>query len=270
MIGLVLGETQLGSLIINKLNKLKIKYTIIDISKKNIYKKKKNSYSVSIGQLGKAIYILKKFKCKKIIFAGTVSRPNFANTKFDLKALYYLPRIIKSSKKGDSYIIKEVSKIFKKENLKIIKQTYFNPELVIKKGNHTRLKPSVVNKKDIIIGAKKIRELKIDNIGQAVVVLKGNIIAIEDQNGTDSMLNKTYKILKKYSKKNIREGILIKFPKSNQDLKIDLPTIGINTIRKCHKIGLKGIALKANQSIFLDKSKSIALSNKYKMFICAI
>jgi hypothetical protein len=84
------------------------------------------------------------------------------------------------------------------------------------------------------------------------------------------MLNRAHKILKKFPKKNKRDGVLIKLPKSNQDLKIDLPTIGINTINKCQKIGLKGIALKANQSIFLDKSKSIALSNKHKMFICAV
>jgi len=66
MIGLVLGETQLGNLIIKKLKLLKKKFVIIDISKKKIFKKNKNSFSLSIGQLGKAISILKKHKCKKI------------------------------------------------------------------------------------------------------------------------------------------------------------------------------------------------------------
>ena len=66
MIGLVLGETKLGSLIIKKLKNLNIKYTIIDISKKKIFKKYKYSYQLSIGQIGKAISILKKRNCKKI------------------------------------------------------------------------------------------------------------------------------------------------------------------------------------------------------------
>ena len=65
MIGLVLGETQLGSIIIKKLRSLKKKYIIIDITKKKIFKKHKNSFSISVGQLGKAILILKKHKCKK-------------------------------------------------------------------------------------------------------------------------------------------------------------------------------------------------------------
>ena len=74
--------------------------------------------------MGKAISILKKYKCKKIIFAGKVFTPNFTNTKFDFKALYYLPRIIKEAKKGDASIIKIIINIFKKEGFKIISSTF--------------------------------------------------------------------------------------------------------------------------------------------------
>ena len=112
MIGLILGETQLGNLILKKLKLLKIKFLIIDISKKKIFKRNKNSFSLSIGQIGKTISILKKYKCKKIIFAGKVKKPNFSKTKFDFKALYHLPKIIKSSKKGDASIIKTIIDIF--------------------------------------------------------------------------------------------------------------------------------------------------------------
>ncbi len=85
MIGLVLGDTQLGSLIINKIKSLNKKCIIIDISKKKIFKKYKNVFPLSIGQLGKAILILKKYKCKKIIFAGKVSTPNFSAESISLK-----------------------------------------------------------------------------------------------------------------------------------------------------------------------------------------
>ena len=76
MIGLILGETQFGYLIIKKLKSNKKNFIILDISGKNIYKKYKNSYNLSLGQLGKAISLLKKNKCKKIIFAGRVKKPN--------------------------------------------------------------------------------------------------------------------------------------------------------------------------------------------------
>ena len=269
MIGLILGDTQIGVLIIKKLKSLKKNYTIIDISKKKIFKKSKNSHAISIGQLGKAIKILKVNKCKNVIFAGRVMRPSFVSTKFDLKALYYLPKIIKGSKKGDAYIIKEIIKIFNKEKIKVISQIHFNPELSLKNGTYTKQKIDSLSKKNIIIGKRVINDLKDNNVGQAVVISDNRIISIEDQNGTDFMLSKAEKILKGLNKKNKREGILLKFPKTNQDLRIDLPTVGIKTIRKCSKIGLKGIVLKSKKNILLDKNKVIKYANKNKMFITA-
>jgi len=270
MIGLILGDTQLGKVIINKLKLLKIKFLIIDISKKKIFKKNQNSHPLSIGQIGKAISILKKNRCKKIIFAGKVNRPKFSKVKFDLKALYYLPKIIKGSKKGDASILKIIIKIFKKEGFKIINSTFFNPELVLKKGNYTKIKPNNLNKKDISKGKNIITDLKESNIGQAVVVRNGYVVAIESADGTDAMLHRASILLKRFILGKKKEGILLKFPKRNQDLRIDLPTVGIKTINRCEKIGLKGIVVKANQNIFLDKSKCINLANRKKMFISAV
>ena len=80
------------------------------LKKQELFKKVKNSHSVSIGQFGKIIKILKDNKCKKVLFAGKVEKPNFSKLKLDLKGIYYIPRIIKSSKLGDAAILKEVIK----------------------------------------------------------------------------------------------------------------------------------------------------------------
>lgn len=270
MIGLILGDTQLGKIIVRRIKLLKIKFIIIDISKKNIFKKNKNSFALSIGQIGKAISIFKKNKCKKIIFAGRVNKPNFSKVKFDLKAMYYLPRIIKSLKKGDASLLKVIIKIFQKEGFKIIKSTFFNPELVLKKGNYTKITPSNSNRKDILKGKNIVTDIKEHNIGQAVVVRKNHVIAIESSDGTDAMLNRASILISRFMPGRKKEGILLKFPKKNQDLRIDLPTVGIKTINKCAKIGLKGIVVKANQNIFLDRFKCIKKANKKGMFISAI
>ena len=270
MIGLVLGDTQLGSLIVKKLELLKKKFVIIDISKKKYLKKKDNSFSLSIGQLGKAISIFKKHKCKKIIFAGKVNTPNFLKIKLDFKALRNLPRILEASKKGDSTLIKEIIKIFRKEGFKVINSTFFNPELLLKKGTCTKIKPNSLDTKDALKGKSIINDLSSPNAGQGVVIRNGHVIAIEGIDGTDAMLNRANTFLKRLTSKKNKEGVLIKFPKKNQDLRIDLPTIGFKTIKKCLKIGLKGIAVKANQNIFIDRLRCINLANKHKMFICAI
>ena len=103
-----------------------------------------------------------------------------------------------------------------------------------------------------------------------MVIRNSYVITIEGPDGTDTMLKRANILFKRFSYKNKRQGILLKFPKRNQDLRVDLPTVGIKTIKKCIKIGLKGIVVKANQNIFLDRSKCINLANKNRMFICAI
>ena len=95
MIGLVLGDTHIGNEIIKGLKKYKKKFIIIDISKSKKFKNFNNSFPLSIGQLGKCISILKKNKCKEVLFAGRVNPPNFKKIKFDFKAIYHLPKIIK-------------------------------------------------------------------------------------------------------------------------------------------------------------------------------
>ena len=250
MIGLVLGETQLGNLIIKKLKLLKKNFLIIDISKRKIFKKNKNFFPLSIGQLGKAVTILKKKKCKKIIFAGKVTTPDFSKTKFDFKALYYLPKIIKGAKKDDASIIKVVIEIFEKEGFKVISSTFFNPELLLKKGNYTKIEADLLSKKDMSRGKDIINDLGRRGIGQGVVIRNSHVVTIEGPDGTDAMLKKATILLRRFPYKNKRQGILLKFPKRNQDLRVDLPTVGIKTIKKCIKIGLKGIVVKADQNIF--------------------
>ena len=119
-------------------------------------------------------------------------------------------------------------------------------------------------------GKSIITDLDRRDIGQGVVIRNSHVITIEGPGGTDIMLKRAGVLLKRLSYKNKKQGILLKFPKQNQDLRVDLPTVGIKTVKKCSKIGLKGIFVKENQNIFLNRSKCINLANKNKMFICAI
>ena len=118
MIGLIFGETEFPKYILKKIRK-KFRYLIIDLTKKKIFSKNKNSYSVSIGQFGKIISILKSANCKKVLFAGKVSKPNFKSLRLDLKGIYYMPKIIKSSKLGDAAILKQIIEILKKKKFKL-------------------------------------------------------------------------------------------------------------------------------------------------------
>ena len=133
MLGLILGETNFPLKILKKVKKKHIKYLIIDLTKKKNFKKDKNSYAVSIGQFGKIIKIFKKNKCRKVLFAGKVKKPNFSKLRLDFKGIYYIPRIVRSSKLGDAAILREIIKILKQEKIITLSSLTYNPELTLKK-----------------------------------------------------------------------------------------------------------------------------------------
>ena len=261
MIGLIFGETNFPIEILKKIKKRKLNYLIVDLSKSKKFKKDKKSYSVSIGEFGKIISILKDNSCKKVLFAGKVSKPNFSKLKLDLKGIYYMPRIIKASKIGDAAILKEIINILKQQSIKTISSISFNPELSLNRGNYSKTKPNKEDVKDIKKAINTLNKLGKYNFSQGTVVRNKKVIAIEGRDGTEKMLKKCK------SKKFRNNGVLVKFPKKKQDLRIDLPTVGLKTLKQCSMAGLKGIVLKNKQNIFLDKNKCLNWANKNKMFI---
>jgi DUF1009 family protein len=260
MIGLFLGTTDFPKLILKNLNKKKEKYFIIDLTNKNIFKKNNNSHNISIGQFGKILKLIDEKKCNKVLFAGKIDKPKLSSLRLDFKGFYYISRIIKAYKLGDAAILKELIKILAEHGVKVISSITFNPELTLIKGSYTKLKP---NKSDFISinkGIKSLEKLNSNNHVQGLVIKNSSIIAKETSKGTKKMLQLINK-----SKKS--QSILIKFPKKNQDLKVDLPTIGFDTLKDCKKSGVKGIVLKSKQNIFMDKKKSISFANKNNIFI---
>ena len=258
MIGLFLGDTDFPNIVLNKIKRKKKKYFIIDFSKNGKFKKDKNSYRISIGKFGEIINLIKEKKSNKVLFAGKIAKPKFSSLRLDLKGIYYMPSVIKAAKLGDAAIIKAIIKILNNEKIEVISSIYFNPELAVKKGNLTKLKPSLNDKKSINRGIKYLNKSNSLDHVQALVVKDNKIISKEDNRGTKKML---------YKSKNNYGGILIKYPKKRQDLRMDLPTIGLQTLKDCKKNGLKGIVLKSKKNIFLDKIKCIRFANKNKIFI---
>ena len=261
MIGLIFGDTNFPKEILKTIKKKRINYLIIDLSKNKIFKKDKKAYPVSIGQFGKIVNILKENNCKKVLFAGKVNKPTFSSLKLDLKGVYYIPRIIKASKLGDAAILKEIIKILAQNKIKTENSLKFNPELTLKKGNYSKFKPNREDQLDINKAIKILNSLRQYNFSQGVVVRGNKLVAIEGKSGTKKMLEKSR------HKKDKNLGVLVKFPKKKQDLRIDLPTIGLDTLIQSKNAGLKGVVIKNNQHVFLDKKKCIQYANKNKMFI---
>ena len=261
MIGLIFGDTDFPKEILKTVKKRKIKYLIIDLSKSKKFKKDRKSYSVSIGQFGKIINILKENNCKKVLFAGKVKKPNFSKLRLDFKGIYYIPRIVRSSKLGDAAILREIINILKQERISTISSLTYNPELTLKKGTYSKIKPNKEDNLDIKKAISTLSKLGKYTFSQGTVVRNNKVVAIEGKGGTEKMLKRSR------SKTQRNNGVLVKFPKKKQDLRIDLPTVGLKTLKQCKTVGLKGIVLKSKQNVFLERKKCISFANKNKMFI---
>ena len=263
MIGLFLGENNLPLEILKKLEKKKINYFIIDLTKKNKFKKNRNSFFINIGKFGEILNLIKSKKCKRVIFAGNIIKPKISKLKLDLKGLLYLPRIIKASKLGDAAILKSLIKILSENKIKVIKLNTFNPELTLKKGIYTKIKPTKDEKKEILKGVQTLKKINSYNHTQAAIVRNNKVISLEKRKGTKEMI-------RTISKNKNQKGILIKLPKLRQDLRVDLPTIGLETFKDCKKAGIKGVVIKSNQHIILNKNLSIKYANKNNLFLVSI
>ena len=263
MIGLFLGEKELPIEILKKIEKKKLNYFIIDLTKNNKFKKNKNSFFINIGKFGEILKLIKFKKCKKVIFAGNIIKPKISKLKLDLKGLMYIPRVIKAAKLGDAAILKVLIKILSENDIKVIKLNTFNPELTLKKGIYTKIKPSNLDKKEIFQGIKILKKINSYNHTQAAIIRNNKVISLEKRKGTKEMI-------KSIAKSKDKRGILIKLPKLKQDLRVDLPTIGLDTFKDCNNVGIKGIVVKSNQNIILNKKESIKYANRNKLFLIAI
>ena len=138
---------------------------------------------------------------------------------------------------------------------------FFSPELTLKKGIYTKIKPNKVDNADINKAILILNKLNKYNFSQGTVVRNNKLIAIEGRGGTQNLLKRAK------NKKFKNNGVLVKFPKKKQDLRVDLPTIGLETFKQTKAAGLKGIVVKSKQHVFLDKNECINFANKNKMFI---
>jgi len=259
MIAIFSGTGDFPKEIINSLKKNNKKFIVLNITEKKI----NNSFKVQIGQFGKILKLLKDYNVREVIFAGYIKRPSLNKIKLDIKAISYLPSLIKAFKKGDGNILNLAKDILSQNKIKVIESHKYSKDLLLQK-NVTFKKPSKLDFSDAKKGKKILDNLsKFDN-AQGIVIDEGYIVAIEAAEGTDSMLKRVIKLNKNKKKKS---GVLIKFPKKNQNLKYDLPTIGLRTVKLCIQSKLNGIFLKKNQNIFLNQKKSIILSNKNNFFI---
>lgn len=219
---------------------------------------------IRIGQAGTGFKVLHEQNVQEIVMIGTIHRPSLADLVPDLRTTAFFARIgLKSV--GDDGILRALIKEIEAENMLVVGIHEVLPDLLVKEGVLTKHKPDKQALADIERGIEVAFELGKLDVGQSVIVQQGLVLGVEGIEGTDKLIQRCGE----YKRKGVG-GVLVKLRKPQQDMRIDLPTIGVKTVENMHAAGMRGIAVHAGNALIVDEEKVIALANKYSMFICGI
>lgn len=212
-----------------------------------------------IGMVRPIIEYFRKYDVKNIILAGGVKRPNFKAIKVDLMGSRLLARILKQKFLGDDKLLSIVTDFLEEKGFQVVSSYEI---LSAKKGVMTIMIPSEIDNTYIELGMKLLDSIGHLDVGQSVIVDNGYIIGIEAAEGTDNLIKRC-----SYLRKNSTGGVLVKMMKKGQDTRVDIPTIGSETIKNLANYGYKGVAIQKEKVIVVELEKTIELANKYGLFI---
>jgi len=223
---------------------------------------------ISIVQLAKLVRILKKHQTRNVVLAGGVAkRPNLRDLRLDWTTLKALPYIFKALKQGDDALLRAFIRIMEGYGFRIIGAHEIVPDLLTSKVKiFSRKKPDKSDRADIAAAAEAAKILGRLDIGQGAVAVRGRVVALEGAEGTDSMLDRV-RILRQAGKIPPKGGVLVKIKKPQQEMRADLPAIGLQTIENAHRAGLSGIAVEAGSSFIFDAEKVTEQADKYGLFL---
>jgi hypothetical protein len=226
---------------------------------------------VSLGEVGKALKLLRAHNCCEVLLAGKLARPKFSEIKLDAKAMLVAPRIIAASFKGDDALLRSVVDIFEREGLRAVGAAEAAPGLLAPPGVMGRVSPNAENRDDIEQAFKIVRAIGALDIGQAAVVCGGLALAIEAAEGTDATVARVGTLPEHLrGTPESRRGVLAKAPKPVQDRKTDLPVIGITTVQKAAAVGLAGIAVETGGALILNRKAVIAEADRLGLFLVGV
>lgn len=221
--------------------------------------------NLGVGSVGKAIRVLKGEGIKHIIMAGAIKRPKISALKLDAGGVKLLAQISAAKLNGDNSLLVTVIKFFESSGFVVLGVDEVLREVLMPRGNIGKIEPHKTSYTDIHLGMEIARAIGNLDVGQGVVVQNGVVLGVEAIEGTDALLERCRGLRLDGS-----GGVLVKMKKPNQDSRIDLPTIGANTVINAHKAGLRGIAVEAGSALVVEKEKVIETANRLGLFVSGI
>jgi len=223
------------------------------------------SHEHQFEKLGSLFADLKTMGVTKVVFGGSMSRPPLDPAQFDPVMLGLAPRLVAAMQGGDDALLRLVVQIFEEQGFDVLGAHEIAPDLTVPEGLLCGPAPSDAALNDAERAADILSALAPVDVGQGCVVAGGLCLGIETIQGTDALLDfvaQTPKSLRRGAK-----GVFVKAPKRGQDLRVDMPAIGSETVRNAAAAGVEGIVLQTGGVLVLDREKTLQVAETAGVFI---
>lgn len=224
-------------------------------------------YGASFEKMGALFDTLRQEGVTQVVFAGSMARPALNPMRFDSKMLRLAPRLMAAMNLGDDGLLSTVIDVFEGEGFAVIGAHQAAPQLIAKAGLIAGPRP----KKAILADAARALDILTTlaplDVGQGCVVSGGLCLGIETLQGTDALLGFVAQ-----TPAHLRRGgggVFYKAPKAGQELRVDMPAIGVGTVELAHEAGLDGIVIAAQKVLLLDRPALEMAIQKTGMFLLA-
>jgi UDP-2,3-diacylglucosamine hydrolase len=226
---------------------------------------------ISVGQFGRAEKLFRAENCRDLVFIGTLVRPALSEVRLDWGTLRVLARVWAAFRGGDDHLLSGIGRILEQDGFRMVGIRDVAPDLLMPEGCLTRAEPDENAAADIARGREVLRALSPFDIGQAAVVIDGHVVGVEDIEGTDGLLIRVARLrMEGRIRAKTASGVLVKAPKSGQDLRFDLPTIGPKTVEGAAKAQLAGVASVAGNTIVVDPQAMIEAADAAGLFVTGL
>jgi DUF1009 family protein len=226
---------------------------------------------ISVGQLGRAIKLFRSENCRDLVFIGTLVRPALSEIRLDWGTLRVIGRVWAAFRGGDDHLLSGIGRIFEQDGFRMVGIRDVAPDLLMPEGCLTRATPDQDAAADILRGREVLRALSPFDIGQAAVVIDGHVVAVEDIEGTDGLLKRVARLRGEGRiRASTGRGVLVKAPKSGQDLRFDLPTVGPRTVEGAAAAKLAGIAIVAGNTVVAEPQAVIEAADAAGLFVTGL
>lgn len=221
-----------------------------------------------LGQLGSLIDDLRRRGIGDLVMLGGLPRPSFGSLRPELATLRYLPYFAKAFQGGDDHLLSRVVRFFEDQGFRVHGPAEIAPELAMPEGALGRLRASAPQRELLQRGFSLIEALSPFDVGQAAILADHRVVAIEAAEGTDAMIARVGDLVaRRRLKLTDGDGVLVKAPKAGQDLRVDMPAIGEQTLRNVKAAGLAGIGVRAGQVLVGDRAALGRLADELGLFV---